>query len=433
MTDWIFIISNIATAWVRAAAGLYLISRILSTERLSLKTITAAGTGMTVICLIFHFTSLPEFYRFALEAVWITICSRQLQHTDTRLSLFLGIFYEIAAAFWQFLVSAWLGVLFHSSKFLDVQMKQGQTAVWIFYVILILLILYLSRKQDMTAKAGFRIASAIGVAGFLGIVTLTEQKTLFIEDETLDMWMILALVFMMAVLIYNMRRQYEMEKELAKLKTEQAELLERDYTTLNRAYEINAKLFHDFHNHIGILRQFLSRGKTKEAVEYLDELQAPVREMTDTVWTGDETVDYLINSKAAAAKDNDIQFTVQVEFPKHMNIKSIDLCAILGNLLDNALEAAGQASDPKRKWIRLTIRRIHQMLVIKIENGLETALKQENGNLKTTKEENGLHGWGLKSAQTAAEKYEGMVQTSHTEDTFYAVATLSYQAVSVET
>ena len=98
MTDWIFIISNIATAWVRAAAGLYLISRILSTERLSLKTITAAGTGMTVICLIFHFTSLPEFYRFALEAVWITICSRQLQHTDTRLSLFLGIFYS-----WDFL------------------------------------------------------------------------------------------------------------------------------------------------------------------------------------------------------------------------------------------------------------------------------------------------------------------------------------------
>ena len=247
------------------------------------------------------------------------------------------------------------------------------------------------------------------------------------------MWMILALVFMMAVLIYNMRRQYEMEKELAKLKTEQAELLERDYTTLNRAYEMNAKLFHDFHNHIGILRQFLARGKTKEAVEYLDELQAPVRKMTDTVWTGDETVDYLISSKAAAAKDNDIQFTVQVEFPKHTNIKSIDLCAILGNLLDNALEAAGQASDPERKWIRLTIRRIHQMLVIKIENGLETTLKQENGSLKTTKEENGLHGWGLKSAQTAAEKYEGMVQTSHTEDTFYAVATLSYQAVSVET
>ena len=71
MTDWIFIISNIAAAWVRAAAGLYLISRILSTERLGLRTITAAWTGMTVICLIFHFTSPAWSFLigFALEAV----------------------------------------------------------------------------------------------------------------------------------------------------------------------------------------------------------------------------------------------------------------------------------------------------------------------------------------------------------------------------
>lgn len=80
-------------------------------------------------------------------------------------------------------------------------------------------------------------------------------------------------------LVFRMNRQYEVEKELARLISEQAELLERDYTTLNNAYAVNAKLFHDFHNHIGALRQLLSHEKYAEAVQYLDELQAPVQEM----------------------------------------------------------------------------------------------------------------------------------------------------------
>lgn len=201
---------------------------------------------------------------------------------------------------------------------------------------------------------------------------------------------------------------------------------------LNNAYAINAKLFHDFHNHIGVLRQLLSHSKTQEAIQYLDELQMPVKEMTDTVWTGDETVDYLINSKAVIAEENGIKYQVQVEFPQHTNIRSADLCAILGNLLDNALEAVKQISVPEQRLIQLTIRRINQMLIIKVENSFITSPVKQNGELKTSKDDSGLHGWGLKSAQTAAEKYDGMVQTSYNGHTFRAVASLSYQAVSVE-
>ena len=284
----------------------------------------------------------------------------------------------------------------------------------------------------MAGKEAFRFASVIALIGFVAVITLSEQTVLVIADDTLDMWTILAVVLMMSVLVFNMNRQYEVEKELTKLKSEQAELLERDYTNLNNAYAINAKLFHDFHNHIGVLRQLLSHSKTQEAIQYLDELQMPVKEMTDTVWTGDETVDYLINSKAVIAEENGIKYQVQVEFPQHTNIRSADLCAILGNLLDNALEAVKQISVPEQRLIQLTIRRINQMLIIKVENSFITSPVKQNGELKTSKDDSGLHGWGLKSAQTAAEKYDGMVQTSYNGHTFRAVASLSYQAVSVE-
>ena len=267
------------------------------------------------------------------------------------------------------------------------------------------------------------------LAGFLGVITLSEQTVLAIPDDTLYMWTILAVVLMMSVLVFNINRQYEVEKELARLKSEQAELLERDYTAVNRAYQVNAKLFHDLHNHIGVLRQFLTLEKYGEAVRYLDELQAPVRNLTATVWTGDETADYLINSKAAMAEEAGIRFQAHVEFPRRTNIRSVDLCTILGNLLDNAIEAARQVPDPSGRTVALTIRRIHQMLVIKVENSFSSAPVQENGELKTTKTEGGLHGWGLKSAQTAAGKYDGMVQAGVSGEVFRAVATLSYQGI----
>ena len=284
----------------------------------------------------------------------------------------------------------------------------------------------------MNRQEAFRLSSVIALVGFIAVVTLNEQDTLEIPDDTIYMWLVLSVVLMMSVLMLNISRQYEVEKELATLKSEQVELLERDYTTLNNAYAINAKLFHDFHNHIGILRQFLSHEKYQEAVQYLDELQTPIQEITNTVWTGDETVDYLINSKFAVAAEKQIQFEVQVEFPRHTNIRNADLCAILGNLLDNAMEATGKVVSPKQRAIFLTIRRINQMLVIKVENSYAEIAKRENGQLQTTKTEAGLHGWGLKSAQTAAEKYDGTIRTTYEGDRFRAVVTLSYHGVPME-
>lgn len=423
--------SNILTGGLRVAVCLYFLSRLLDAEKPEKKSIAAGAAGALVIATALFWTDLPDFYRMALEAVWIAVCAVRWQKADARMSLFVGIFYEIGISFWQFLLSAGLGVLFRSPAFLDARTFCGQSAVWLLHLLLLLLAVFFSKKTNLSGETVFRFASALALAGFLLVVTLSEQTRLALPADTLSMWTILAVVLLMSVLVYRVNRQYEMEKELAELKSQQAELLERDYTALNHAYAVNAKLFHDFHNHIGALRQLLSHEKYREAIQYLNELQAPIREMTDTVWTGDETVDYLINRKAAEAATDNIQLQAQVEFPRHTNIRSADLCAVLGNLLDNALEAARQVPESEQRCIRLTIRRIHQMLVIKVENPF-LAVSMENGTLKTMKKENGLHGWGLKSAQTAAEKYDGMVQTTYADGTFRAVATLSYHGVSAQ-
>lgn len=432
MIDTLILISNILAGSLRVALCLFLIYRLLNTKRPTIKTFLIGMLGITVILLGVHLLNGTDFYHMVFEALWIAGSAAYLLKVNIRMCLFVGIFYEIATAFWNFLAAAGLGILFHSNTFLDGGTLSGQAAGWGVNILLIALMIYIAKHPDMSRKEAFRLSSVIALVGFIAVVTLNEQKTLSIPDDTIYMWLVLAVVLMMSVLVLNINRQYEVEKELATLKSEQTELLERDYTTLNNAYAVNAKLFHDLHNHIGTLRQFLSHEKYQEAIQYLDELQEPIREMTDTVWTGDETVDYLLNSKTAIAAEKQILFEAQVEFPRHTNIRSADLCAILGNLLDNAIEAAGKMSVPEQRIVFLTIRRINQMLVIKVENSYAEVAKRENGQLQTTKTETGLHGWGLKSAQTAAEKYDGTIRTTYDEKHFRAVATLSYRGVSMK-
>lgn len=430
MMELFVFVSNFITGVLHVIVCLFLIHKLLKTEKLDKRSLLICLAGVLVITIFLSLFCLTDFLRISLETMWIAVCIHIFQKTDIRMSLFMSIFIEIAISFWQFLIGAGISILFLSTDYLDSTKLEGQLPIWTLHFLLILLVLYISNNNDMTEKKAFRLASMFAFAGLTALMTLSEQTILVIPDDTLDMWMILSIILIMSILIFNINHHYEVERELARLKLDQAELLERDFTTLSSAYKVNAKLFHDFHNHIATVRKLLINNNYAQAIKYLDELQEPIKEITDTIWTGDETVDFLINSKASTATVHQIHLQVQVEFPRHTNIRSTDLCSILGNLLDNALEATKKIPDPSQRKIWLTIRRINHMLVIKVENNFTQIPINENGNLKTSKEGNGLHGWGLKSAQAAAEKYDGMIRTSYEGGIFRAVATLSYHGVS---
>ena len=276
-----------------------------------------------------------------------------------------------------------------------------------------------------------RSLSVLVILGMVGAVTLSEQKALTLDEDLVGTWIILSMVLLFAILFYRVNRQREMESEIARLKQEQAEIVERDYQALRRTYEGNAKLYHDLHNHIEAIYQCLLQGDTEEAARYCEDLRTPVREISQTVWTGDKALDYLISSKMALAEQEQIKTKVNIEYPHNTNIRSVDLTTILGNLLDNALEAAQAAPDGLR-FLNLTIRRINAMLIIKVENGYGHDLKREDGKLLTTKSDRAFHGWGLKSVQTAADRYDGTISTDDKDGIFQSVVTLSFQAIKTK-
>lgn len=425
------------TGGIRAACALLLLSRLRPSNRAGRGGVLIGAVGAMILAALAHAAGLAAQFRAALEAAWIAVCEWKTRGTAIRLSLLAGIVYEIAVFLWRFLAMAGAALLFRSQACLDAASPCGQLAGWLTHLLLMVLTAALCWRwrragYEIAGREAYRLASAAALAGFFLVITLSEQTLYAIAEDELALWTILAMVLLMALLVFNMNRQVGAERELARLRAEQAELMEREYTALSRTYEANAKLFHDVHHHIGALRRLLEGEKTGEAIRYLDALQEPVRELTANVWTGDEAADYLIGSKAAAAAREGIAMDVQAEFPHRSNIRSADLCAILGNLLDNALEAARQATDPGRRWVRLSIRRIHQTLVIRVENGCAAEPQWENGQPRTTKGPGGLHGWGLKSARSAAERYDGVLQTACEDGVFRAVATLSFCGVQTQ-
>ncbi len=508
MMEWYQILSYFLTNSIRGFLGLYLVCGLLS-ARMELRRIVmisaAAAAAITALPLL----SVSGAGVLGAEIILLAAASRgYLPREQTRMSLFILFFYEIAAALWEFIISCLFAIAFrvgylarwcvsHQAidvfwpcltgqessaamvrgmeamtegylngpvgaafpedqlwmRFLDSKAPEHLLAVWMVRLFMLVILISAVKKSGQKginslsahpsadiqndAKSGrggadvFRTASAIAVSGMICTVTLGLQTVIAIPEDELAMWNLLSVILMFSVLVYNLNRHYEAEKEIVRLKEEQAELLDRDYQSLNRLYSENARLFHDLHNHIELLHRHLTHGNVNEAVEYLEDLRGPVREITNSGWTGDEAVDYLIGNKIAAAQEQQIAAEVNMEFPRYTNIRSADLTAILGNLLDNALEAAKKAQGDRR-FIRLTVRRINNMLVIKVENGCGAPPVSKQGELITSKREGGLHGWGLKSVRAAAEKYDGIVETMYEDHVFRAVVTLSFEAVNME-
>lgn len=433
MMEWYQVISAFFTNGLRIVIGMYLVVSVLKLSVDKRKT-GIFSLCMTVLITVISCFLVRQFYIAGTEIFFMTLPVWYLFRSKTRMSVFLLFFYEIAVALWEFIISAGMGVLFRTERFLDVSLPEHMMAVWVVRLLMLGIVLLAARTGEKANSSSRRIVSAAAIAGLFGAVFLSGQSTIDINGEQMTVWIIFSMLILTAVLFFYLNNQYEMERRIAQLETEKNALLTRDYQMLKNTYAANAKLFHDFHNHTVVLYRYLTKEKTAEAVRYLEDLRSPLNAMTQSVWTGDEAVDYLINSKIALGGSCQIQMNCKVEYPQHTNIRSVDLVAILGNLLDNALEAVNDIendTEESLRFINLTIRRINEMIIIKIENGCKTAPKIEEGELQTTKADTALHGWGLKSVRAAADRYDGTIETEYKGNRFCTVVTLSYEPVRI--
>ena len=190
MIEWFVFSSGLFTGGLRVLGCLVLLHRLLSAEKPDRKCVFCGLAGSGVITAVLFLFPVSDFFRIGLETVWIVVCSGIFQKTDTRMCLFISIFYEITVSFWLFLFSAGMGIAVGSEAYMESGSLYGQAAVWALHLLLAAFILYIVKHPDIDGKVGFRLVTMITLAGFLAVVTLSEQTVLVIPDDTLTMWTI---------------------------------------------------------------------------------------------------------------------------------------------------------------------------------------------------------------------------------------------------
>lgn len=186
-----------------------------------------------------------------------------------------------------------------------------------------------------------------------------------------------------------------------------------------------AALRHDWKNQLAALHMMQQEGDLEGIGAYLGELDQRLRELAPQNYTANFAINRVLQCTAARAEKLEIGFQVQVIVPPELNINEADLCVLLFNLLDNALEAAAQVRPPETRSVSCSIKLNQGFLAIRCKNSYAGPLRTDaQGDLVTTKADASGHGFGLPQIRAIVNKYHGMLDISYTQTEFQLDAAL---------
>lgn len=230
---------------------------------------------------------------------------------------------------------------------------------------------------------------------------------------------ILVLTFII-VIVYIM---YIEKKNEMQLMNSQNEMLEKNYHEMLLLYQKRDRIFHDMKNHLSVLSLLIADRNLDRAEEYIKKVNAPILELEHKKYTGNRIVDIILNDKIEKAHNNNIKFIINAHDIKEGIIQDIDWCAILANVLDNAIEACIKVQNDE-KWIEMSISQNDCSTIINVTNIYNGEIKISKDKLESTKKNKILHGIGMESVKTAVNKYNGIFEYNWEADIFYIYISL---------
>ncbi len=184
----------------------------------------------------------------------------------------------------------------------------------------------------------------------------------------------------------------------------QSELLQKYCDEVESMYRKMRGWRHDYHNHIQAMQASMALGKYDEVSRYLSELNDDLTAVDTVLKTGRVMVDAILNGKLNIAAQNEIPVNAKAKIPEGTSVSDIDLCVMIGNLLDNAIEE-NRRLLPESRFIRVYMGRKNTQLYLAVTNA--AGKKRLKSGTRFASAKGADHGFGLARVESVVKKYGG--------------------------
>ena len=258
----------------------------------------------------------------------------------------------------------------------------------------------------------YYVEHAVGVGQMLPYIYLSCLGLVFVN----------VLVF---VLFARLQKQMDLKRDADMLRA-QLGLQEASITRLETLYNRTRSFRHDIKNHILLLNMMAEQEKYGDLRAYLQELSGVIDESDYVRISGVSAVDAILNEKMYEAQAVDITTSFDVAGLDRSSAAPIDLCIILSNALDNAIEANLRIEDKTKRFIKVKLHGGESFTVISVSNPTDRPpARDHEGRIVTSKPNAESHGFGLRSIENTAEKYRGEMLAKEEDGVFTLVVRLN--------
>ncbi len=186
----------------------------------------------------------------------------------------------------------------------------------------------------------------------------------------------------------------------------QNDLLARHVEEVQNIYHQMRGWRHDYHNHIQTIKAFLEMDRLDELGGYLDRLNDDLDRVDTTLKTGNLHLDAILNSKLSLIANRGIRVNAKAQVPSTLTVTDVDLCVILGNLLDNAMESCERLPPGDDRFIRVYVGVMGEQLYLSVTNAAAAGVRKL-GRMQYQSEKGGSHGFGLSRVDALVARYGG--------------------------
>ena len=196
----------------------------------------------------------------------------------------------------------------------------------------------------------------------------------------------------------------------------QNDLIQKQCEQIENIYRTMRGWRHDYHNHVQAMLILCDQNNLPELKKYLINLNDDLTTVDTSIKTGNVMIDAILNSKMSLIKARSIPVSAKAAAPNETDLSDIDLCVILGNLLDNAMEACVEQGAAEERFIRIYMGVMKKQLYISVQNTF-SGRKKRTERLVSTKRESG-HGYGLSRIDAVVKRNGGYINRQNEDGIF---------------